>query len=140
MATASTIASTFGHADLQIRAPTSPALGRELAWAPCSRLSSPVRAAASSVSADMPHYLLVEPGLDLQGPLHRRAGLDTARALDLHRVVLQHAAGTAAEQHHPVAEPDGLADLVGDEQHAEPLPSPDSFQQLVQQVAGHRVQ
>src|ERR1700750_187946 len=99
MATASTLATPFGHADLQSRAPTSPGLGRELAWAPCSRLSSPARAAASSVSADMPHHYLVEPGLDLQGPFHRLARFDAARALDLHRVVLQHAAGAAAQQH-----------------------------------------
>src|ERR1700760_1692347 len=129
-------ASTFGHEACQTLAPMSPALGRDRWRAMSSRLSSPARAAASSVSADMPHHLFVQPGLDLQGALHGLAGVDAARPLGGHVEVLQHAAGAAAEQHHAVAEADGLADLVGDEQHAEPLPAPDALQQLVQQVAG----
>src|ERR1700742_4776577 len=109
-------ASTFGHEACQTLAPMSPALGRDRWRAMSSRLSSPARAAASSVSADMPHHLFVQPGLDLQGTLDRLAGIDAARSLGGDTTVLQPAAGAAAEQHAPVAEPDGFAYLMGDEQ------------------------
>src|ERR1700759_885053 len=99
-------ASPFGHEACQTLAPMSPALGRDRWRAMSSRLSSPARAAASSVSADMPHHLFVQPGLDLQGALHRLAGLEAPRALAGHVEVLQHAAGTPAEQHDPGAEQD----------------------------------
>ena len=49
-------------------------------------------------------------------------------------------AGPAAEQHHPVAQPDRLAHLVGDEQDRELAPPPDALQDLVEQVPGHRVE
>src|SRR6202012_452862 len=137
MASTIATASSFGHSDCQTVPPISPALRRGFCRGTASRLSSPARAAASSVPADMPHHLFVQPGLDLHGPLHRLAGVDAARALAGHVELFQHAAGTAAEQYHPVAEPDGLAHLMGDEQHTEPLPPPDALQQLVQEVTGH---
>src|ERR1700677_2364596 len=99
MASASTMARTFGHSERQTLAPTSLALGRELPpELVTSRLSSPARAAASSASADMPHHLFVQPVLDLQGAFHRLTGLKAPRALAGHVEFLQHAAGPAAEQ------------------------------------------
>ena len=55
-------------------------------------------------------------------------------------VLLGDPAGPAGEQHHPVAEADRLADVVGDEQHGEPGARPERLELVVEQVAGHRVE
>src|ERR1700722_801495 len=124
-------AASFGQSTAQARRARSPALVRPGAG-PRSRASSP----ASVVSAAMAAYLLAQPAGDLGGQLGDRGGIHPPRALDGDRVLLDDPARTAGQQDNAVAEADGLADVVRDEQDgqrpADPLAYP--VELVVQQV------
>src|SRR5215467_1645685 len=98
-----------------------------------SRLSRPVRAAASGsaaaagisgvmlrlLSLAMTPHLLAQPVGDRAGKLGHLRGVDPARAGNRHSELIDDPAGPAGQQHHPVAEPDRLAHVVRDEQHGQ---------------------
>src|ERR1700680_83056 len=140
-----TRASSFGHAADQIFSAS-----RRLAvtWTR-SRLSSPAIAAAgvsgtgvpcAEVSTAMTDHLFPQLALDPDRQLDGIRRVHAAGPVQIDLEIPDDPAGTAAEQHDPVPEADRLADLVGDEQHGQATPPPDSLQHLVQQVAGHRVE
>src|SRR5580704_1636077 len=124
MARASTKASSLGQAAVQI-------LARMCRLACCGGASSswsrPARAAAGScgVSTAMTDDLLTQAVLDLDRGRHRVRGVHPARPLEVNPEFADHPAGPAAQQHHPVAQPDRLADLVGDKQDGELAAPPD---------------
>ena len=66
--------------------------------------------------------------------------LDPSGARDVDGELGDHAARAARQQHDAVAEPDGLAHVVGDEEDRQALLAPEALDLVVQQVAGHRVE
>src|ERR1700722_3491627 len=138
-ASAITSASSLGQATAQI-------FSRMWRLACCGGASSswsrPARAAAGScgVSTAMADDLLTQPVLDLDREPDRIRGTHPARPLEVNPEFADHPPEPAAQQHHPVTQPDRLADLVGDEHDAQLAAPPDPLQHLVQQIPGHRVQ
>src|SRR5712664_2363038 len=140
-----TRASSFGHVAAQIFS------GRRrlgVTWTR-SRLSSPAIAADgvsgagvpyAEVSTAMTDHLFPQLALDPDRQLDGIRRVHAARPVQVDLEVPDDPAGTAAEQYHPVPEADRLAYLVGNEEHGQATPPPDSLKHLVQQVAGHRVE
>src|ERR1039457_6418680 len=138
-------ASSFGHRAPHIfsgrRRPGPPAR---------SRLSSPVSnsawtglvavSTASARSSAMAHHLFPQLGFDLDRQVDRVGRVHAARPVQVDLEVSDDPARAAAEQDHPIPQADCLAYLVGNEEHGQATPPPDSLQHLVQQVAGHRVE
>src|ERR1700760_769809 len=116
MASASPRASSLGQDAAQALAQNRPFACRGTA----SRLSSPAMAASgggvADVSVAMTDDLLAQPRLDLDGQLDGLRVVHAARPGELHWELADDLARPAAQQHHPVAEPDCLAHFVRDEQ------------------------
>src|SRR5438874_80735 len=68
-----------------------------------------------AMAADLPTELFG----DLDGKVGDRGVLDSARLRDVHLPFAGDPAGTGGEQYHPLGEPYGLADVVGDEEDRE---------------------
>src|SRR5580692_11354731 len=135
MASASTRASSLGQAAAQAFSPRCRLACCGGAW---SSWSSPARAAPGScgVSTAMADDLLPQPVLDLDSQPDGVGRVHPAWPVEVDVELADDPAGTAAQQHHPVAEPDRLAHLVRDEHDAQLAPPPDTLQHLVQQVPG----
>src|SRR5690349_1601051 len=142
------MASSLGHALRQTRPPRAALLR----FGPSSSASRPVSRSAAAVSdsvrlswavgtsACMAGDLRAEPVGDLGRLAGNLGRVDAPGALMSDLEVLDDPARAAAQQHHPVAEADGLAHVVGDEEHGQLLLAPDPLELVVQDVAGHRVQ
>src|SRR3978361_1884264 len=99
------MASSLGPALRQIRLPRSPLSARP----PSSSASSPlIRSSAAlrggGVSVGLTGDIRAEPVGDLGGLAGDLGGVDAPRALVGDREILDHPAGPAAQQDHPVAE------------------------------------
>src|SRR6516162_4576506 len=146
------IASSFG----QVAAQMLRALHGCLRTWTVSRLSSPASAGIPGSSAParpaapappgglpslaMAAHLLTQPVGDLAGQLGDLRRIDSARAGNGHRELVDDPAGPAGQHHDPVAEPDRLPHVVRDEQYGQPPVHADPVELVVQQVPGHSVQ
>ncbi len=77
---------------------------------------------------------------DLPGQGRHRRGLDSAGAGDVDVERGRYPAGPRGEHQDPVGQPDGLAHIVGDEEHGEAAVAPEALELGVEQVSGHGVQ
>src|SRR5215218_1479880 len=139
----SATASSFGHAAAQMRAARlGPGGSTVSSWSrpDSSRSSKSVRAASPFSVVAMPAHLLSQLVGDCRGEVGHGVRLDAPGPRDHDRELGDHPPGPAREQHDPVTEADGLADVVGDEQDRETLLAPQSLDLVVQQVACHRVE
>src|SRR3954447_19965587 len=111
-----------------------------------SSWSSPATTARSSArfgarrSVAMAADLPVQLGGDLRGQRADGRRLVRARVPDVDGPLADDAPRPGAHEDHPRPQPRCLADVVGDEQHRQPLLRPDAGQLLVQHVAGDGVQ
>src|SRR5262245_4380369 len=119
------VASSFGHVAFQSRRPrlARGATGR-------SRVTSPADSSVSSSSrtgmsrTGMTAHLRTQLVGDRAREVGDLTGVESARPLHVDGKLLDHASGPARQQDDPIAEADGLADVVGDEQHGEPRLAP----------------
>src|SRR5581483_1203818 len=118
----SPMAVSFGHSPSQaaIRRPRAGATGTSRASRPaisaprCSARTSPGRWLVSRSSA-MAAHLLTEPVGDHTGQCGHLGVVEAPGTGDVDAEPVDDPAGAAGEHQHPVAEADGLPDVVGDE-------------------------
>src|SRR6266540_849619 len=130
-------ASSFGHVADHSRAPR---LGRGASA--ISRWSSPdswVSRSRGSVSA-MATNFIPQRQRDRRREVGDLVRFDPSRPRNLDREHLCDPTRPARQEHDAVAQPGGLPDVVGHEQHGQATVAPESLELVVQQVAGHRVE
>src|SRR4051794_35240202 len=121
------IASSFGHADFQIRRP------RDTRGA--TRTSSASRPDVSARSSTaMPAHFLLEAIGDCPRLLGDLGRVEAAGSVDGDRILLDDATGSARQQDHPIAEAYRLSHVVGHENDAESGLAPEALELVVQHV------
>src|SRR6266404_955398 len=137
-------ATSFGHPASTIRRKRGVRrrLGISSVSRPANRVPSwsTAPASASGLSGRMPANLFAELLADRdreRGDLRR---LDPSLAADHHREFGDRPTRPARQQHDALAEPDRLADVVGNEQDRQPGIAPDPLELLVEEVAGDRIE
>src|SRR6478735_10836857 len=95
-----------------------------------------VRGAGKVSGAGMAGDLLPQPHGDVRGQRRYLWVLDGPGPTDVHRPLADHPTGPGGQQYHPLAEPHGLAHVVGHEHHAGPGLFPDPGQRVVHDVPG----
>src|SRR3954454_4157928 len=123
----------WGHAAFKFRRPrdTFGATGTSSASSPAVSVRS-----STAMAAD----LVLEPVGDRRRQTGDVERVEPARPRDPDRVLLHDPARPARQEDHPVAQADGLAHVVGHEDHGYAGLAPHPFELLVQYVARHRVE